>query len=682
MFYSNPCIGSQLFINHSTSTDEARTWVESMHRAGLKLIRLFILWDHVEPAPGKWDFTTYDAVFDTAEPLGMGVVPTLMSVSPPGWTLRTGGPQSVADLEDPDFIRQSEHYIETVVNHWADHPALHSWILWNEASRIPPRTPAALRKFRDYLEARFAGDLAALNRTLFQTYASFDDIGAARTDGAVDLEFSGFADKVYWQEFAVSELCAHLHRIAHHVRTHDANHPVHVNPHGLGGYVQHAGQSVWREAACVDFLGCSSHPVWHATRFGRDRWLRSLGIFADLMRSATPHPDGLFWVTELQGGTTLHSADSADCPAPDEVERWLWEGIGAGAKASIFWCFNWRDEGFEAGEWHLTRLDGSPSPRLRAATRVARALERHADWFRDSRPYKPAVYILRSDAAERLAWVERQDEPDPRDPRNRMRPADSACGAALLLADLGIETGYVEESGLAAFTKDPDNRNAVLIAPGLEALSDGTLETLIPFVRNGGHFIADGAVGWKQPTGHLALERQPHWKALFGVPLVDVEAFANARVLPNDQHPPAPWGYRVITDSETDDTGPLHRHDCGAGSARWIRTWFFHRFLIDPAPASRTWFQSLLPDSVQAPVRLAQPGPGSRLRLLNTPKGFTGILIDENGNRILKVTTSLACQITLETGETHRVKPSETIDIQLNKRGLGLLSIARRTSND
>ncbi len=682
MHFTLPCIGSQLFINKTTTPDEARDWVESMHRAGLKLIRLFVIWDHVEPSKGTWDFSTYDAVFDTAATCGMGVVPTLMSVSPPGWMLKTGGAQSVANLEDAAFLEQSGHYIETVVKHWAPHPALHSWILWNEASRIPPDTPATRKKFREYLTSRFAGDLDALNRTLFQTYTSFDQIGASRGDGTMDLEFSGFAEKVYWQEFAVADLTAHLHRIAHHVRTHDSTHPVHVNPHGLCSYVQHAGQSVWREAACVDFLGCSSHPVWHSSRFGRERWTRSLGIFADIMRSATPDPDGIFWVTELQGGTTLHSADVADCPAPAEIERWLWEGIGAGAKASIFWCYNWRDEGFEAGEWHLTRLDGSPSPRLRAATRVAKTLERHADWFTSARPYAPRVYILRSDAAERLAWVERQDDPDPADPRNRMRPADSAAGAALLLADLGLETGYVEEAGLPAFVADRAGEEFVLLAPGLEALSDGTLDLLSTFVQRGGHLIADGVIGWKHPTGHLALERQPLWKTLFGVPLVDVEAFAGARELSADQAPPAPWGYRVVTDSETDTPGLLTRHRQGRGSAVWVQTWFFHRFLLDPAPKIREWFINLLPQTAHAPIRLAHSGPGTRLRLLTTEEGFTAVLIDETGNDTLTVTVSIPCQITLENGATHRMEPSDTLDIHLNHSGLALLSIARSVSND
>ena len=46
------CIGSQLYINRGDSPDQVRTWVRQMADAGLRLIRLFILWDLTEPRKG------------------------------------------------------------------------------------------------------------------------------------------------------------------------------------------------------------------------------------------------------------------------------------------------------------------------------------------------------------------------------------------------------------------------------------------------------------------------------------------------------------------------------------------------------------------------------------------------------------------------------------------------------
>lgn len=651
-------LGSQLFINLEDTPARVRSWVRQMAQARLKLIRLFLIWDHLEPAPGQWRFDVYDAVFDEAAACGLQVVPTLMSVSPPGWMLRSGGVQSLANLEDPEILAAAERYLDAVVSHWAPHPALHSWILWNEASRIPPDSPAVRLRFRAFLKRRFDGNIDALNALQFCTYPNFEAIGAGDAAGATELQFAGFAQKVLQQEFAVDELMGHLTRIRDRVRRHDTAHPIHVNPHGLCDYVQHAGQSIWREAALVDFLGCSSHPVWHCTRFPRDRWTAAVGLFADLMASATPAPDRTFWVTELQGGTTLLSAASAASPTPREIIQWLWSGIGAGAKASIFWCFNWRTDGFEAGEWHLLHLDGTPSPRLQAATAVAETLETRADWFAACRPEVPRVVILRSDAAERLAHVDGIGPDTPANPRNRSRPLDSASGAALLLADLDLTPGFVEEAGLAALLADPERRPAALLCPGLEALQDGTLERLADAAAQGVCVIADGPIGWKTPYGRLAPERGPAFARLFGAGLRDVGA-CNREAPPADGID-APWWLEIVLDQPSKGPGIL------------LPTWFFARFLLQAYPEARAAFRALLPETVWSGPHLARPGPGCRCRRLTTPDGCVLVLIQETPGHTLSLRLPGPGSLHLHTGKTLHVPAADCVPIPLQVDGVAL----------
>ncbi|MCI8624498.1 MAG: hypothetical protein HFG26_12685 [Provencibacterium sp.] len=135
-----------------------------MHENGLTLIRLFLL-DHLEPREGEWNFERYDACFDAARQLGLRVVPTLMAVSPPGWMRRTRGPQSVADLDDPSFWEgPARGYVRKAVERYAPHPALHSWILWNEPGRVPPDTPHARLAFQSFLKGKYEGEIEWLNR--------------------------------------------------------------------------------------------------------------------------------------------------------------------------------------------------------------------------------------------------------------------------------------------------------------------------------------------------------------------------------------------------------------------------------------------------------------------------------------------------------------------------------------
>lgn len=653
-----PELGSQLFINGEDTAAQVRIWVQQMAQARLKLIRLFLIWDHLEPAPGQWRFEVYDAVFDEAAACGLQVVPTLMSVSPPGWMLRSGGVQSLANLEDPEILAAAERYLDSVVTHWADHPALHSWILWNEASRIPPPTAAVRQRFREFLKRRFVGDIAALNALQFCTYPDFDAIGAADEAGATELQFAGYTHAVLQQEFAVDELMHHLGRIRDRIRRHDLRHPIHVNPHGLCDYVQHAGQSIWREAELVDFLGCSSHPVWHCTRFPRSRWTAAVGLFADLMASATPAADRTFWVTELQGGTTLLSAATVAAPTAREITQWLWTGIGAGAVASIFWCFNWRTDGFEAGEWHLLHLDGTPSPRLHAATAVAQALEARADWFADCELEVPRVVILRSDAAERLAYASGVAPDQPGNPRNCSRIIDSASGAALLLADLDITPGFVEEAGLGALLDNPDRRPAVLICPGLEALLDGTMERLADAAARGICVIADGPLGWKTPYGRLAPERLPTFVRLFGAALQDVVAC-------NSDGPPAddlaaPWWLELLLDQSPKGPGTL------------LPTWFFARFLLQPYPLTRAAFRKLLPEAVWSGPRLEYPGPGCRCRRLPTADGCVMVLMQEEPADALALWLPGPGRLHVHEGETLCVTKAGAVSVPLPSDGIAL----------
>jgi beta-galactosidase len=676
---SAPVIGSQLFINRTTTPEEAAVWVQRMAEANFKLIRLFLIWDYLEPRPGEWVFETYDAVFAEADRLGLGVVPTLMSVSPPGWMLRSGGVQAVANLEDPYVVQEGERYIRKVVGHWQDHPALHSWILWNEASRIPSRSEATLSRYRKWLEEKFDGDVEAMNALQFRRYASFSEVGKTQEVGAMDLEFATFAEKTFWLEFSVAELNGHLARIRDVVREQDSMHPIHVNPHGLSFFVQHAGQSIWEEARTVDFLGCSSHPVWHSTRYDRSRWLHSLGIFADLMRASTPDPDGKFWVSELQGGMTRLSAMTADTPSPDELSRWMWAGIASGAKATVFWCFNWRDEGYEAGEWGLARWDGSPSPRLEAATRVANDLETYSGWFGPSRPWKPDVLILRSDAAERLAWAESRDDEDQTDPRNNQRVADSASGAALALMELGIETGYVEEKGLEARLKQEPIPKAILV-PGLEVLSDGTLEALLAFVRKGGRVIADAAPGVKDPVGRIASWRFELWERLFGGALLDEESWRHSQQLPEDGEYPTDWWIKVVSNLSSgkavhvrDDGTPLVWENCvGEGSVTLIGTWFFHRFLAGNYPLNRQWLgDQLLPHVSVMPIAVDQPDGDVILRHLVHPKGAVVVVLDQQKRSGISLQAQCAGRLHFSGGGHQEVQPGDAQTISLREDGVG-----------
>lgn len=613
--------GSQLFVNPEDTPDTLRPCIATLADTGFTLIRLFLPWSQLEPKPGEYRWSPFDEVFDAAHARGLKIVATLMASSPPGWMHLTHGLQEAANLDEPEFFARSLAHLRTVVEHYRAHPALDSWILWNEPGRrLDPSHPATLRRFGEYLERTYAGDLAAYNATHFQPADSF---AQPRLPPFRDGGFGSHRVRAEWLAFTVENLRAALATIAAEVRRLDPDHPIHLNPHRVSQCLAEDGQSIWQEAALVDFMGCSAHPAWHSTRFPRDRYPDSIAMFADLMRSCTPRADGYFWVTELQGGTTLLSGFEPLLASPGETRVWLWEALAAGAKAVVYWCAHGRTDGYEAGEWDLLDHQGHASPQLRAAGEVIAAARPWLARLAAARPPAPDVGILISEPAQWLDLIEGADC-DPRNPRNRQKGADGVCGAYLLAASLSLETEFYDLARLGR--TPPGSLPPVLLAPGLAVADAATIAHLERFVSAGGLLIGDGLFAWKDASGRLARELWPAADALWGATCQAYEALGDApRVALRGGTALTGWFLRArlaphegtgIDGHWTDGTPAITRRRVGRGEACRVGTTLFQRELAQPEAATARWFETLIRGRLPSAPRPVRHAPGVRLRRL------------------------------------------------------------------
>ena len=590
-------MGSQLYVNRGDTVEQIRAWVDRMHDSRMRIIRLFLLWDLIEPREGTFTWEQYDAVFERAAECGMGVVPTLMCVSPPGWMRASRGSQSVVDLDDPAYWRVALEHVKTVAAHYEDAPALHSWILWNEPGRTIAVTPHSLEAYRAFMRERYGDDIERVNARHYPTYDSFEQLGQTYREGTTATEFRVFDESVDWLSFTVDNLNRKLRDIAAAVREAGSAHPIHTNPHNIGGNIFGQGQDLWAEAAYTDFTGCSAHPPHHSTRFPRHRVPYSVGMFADMSRSASPHPDGYFWVTELQGGITLFSASHASTPRASNVEQWLWEIYGAGARAVVFWCFNWRTAGWEGGEWGLLNQAGEVSERLATATRVAETIESNQDLFDAAVPRAPDAYLLYSRSSIILRGLEGRGRAVT-DPRADRAPTDAFSGAYMLLRDLGYEVGFVPEDyfvQLGGGTPPvevgglPELGDAALvIAPDTYALPDAAVAGLERFVELGGTLVADGLFAYKNPDGGISDAGREAGLRIFGAKMIDIAPFEGdpkGRIAEGDLKS---WFYEIEFAPGGDarqllafDTNcpAVIEHGCGSGTGVRIATVLFQQYM-------------------------------------------------------------------------------------------------------
>ena len=681
------CLGSQLYINRFDTPEQVRNWVSGMAESGLRLMRLFVLWDLTEPRQGEWDWAAYDAAFDAAEEFGLGVVPTLMAQSPPGWMRVTDGSQAIGDVDDPAYWQDALAWSQVVVKHYANHPALHSWILWNEASRfIQQDHPEAQKAYREWLRERWDNDIAAYNRRVFKQYDNFEQIldnSGART---AELAFKANTQGIDWLWFTIHDLMSRLSDLAQVVRTHDGKHPVHVNPHNLGMSVMAAGQSLWSEAEIVDFLGCSAHAPWHSVRFPHDRIHQSIACFSDMTRATSPDPDGRFWVSELQGGPTLYSAETGSYLTPEELRRWLWLSIGGGAEAVVFWCYNQRREGYEAGEWGLLGVDGQATRRLDICREVAKILEQHEALFSSAQPIKPHVVVLHDENSEALFHVDGEGL-DPGNPRNKNAYHDGLCGAWLWANQLGYEVGFINAEAVRSRGVDPEV--ALILAPSATCLDGALAKELSVFCARGGTLIADGLCGFKNKDG-IILETRPELKMLFGAHLHDPGAAVEEPIHWENTQISKPWWLRldltntadarVLARWESDQAPAVVAKQHGSlGHAIWLGTLCFQSCLHQPENKNLDILRQIFPDlfiKKQGLVHISKPSKNLNQRRLALPEDeelFT--IIADTQTYEASISAQCPCKILdIYSYNSWELSTGESCQIKLQK-GIGILKV-------
>jgi beta-galactosidase len=465
---------------------------------------------------------------------------------------------------------------------------------------------------------------------------SFDQVAFAGT--GAEGGFSGYTERLDWLDFVGYCLLETLSEIKEVVRASGDTNPVHVNPHALLHDMYPRGQSIWAEGRLVDFMGCSAHPSWHSTRFLGDRLHQSVALFADLMRGATCASRRYFWMSELQGGTNIFSGFNYLGPSGEDLRTWVWESLGAGAKAVIFWCFNTRVQDFEAGEWGLVDQQGRPSRRLLEVSKIAALLDKHRSTFSLSQPARVPVALLFSEATWKLGSLEGQGL-DPEAPRNRQMGADALAGAWMACADAGLSVDILDEIDLQhGLAKD----YPLLILPGCTALEDASLPALQAYVENGGCLLADGLCGYKDPNGWLRSAAKNPLNALFHASVADIQALPENKTSTTLGRLNLPvWFLKVVLEpessasclasfNETDPRPAITSTRVSRGQAVRLGTVFFQHYIRHPDQQAFSKLLTLLP-LPEEPLKLLNPNPYLRLRQLDMPEGALWILLNGAG---------------------------------------------------
>jgi len=498
-------IGSEFFLNRTETQESVERHFALMHENGLTLARIFIIWDDIERAPGQWDFTGYDWIYDAAARSGIKIVATLCAEDPPGWVKKTPFYHNRTNLNDPDMRRHAAVYIDKVVNRYRGHTAQGVWLLMNEPEKYDTE-PATFEAFGRWLQAKY-GTVAELNKHWFRPLQEFAEVQI--TPDQLSDYWNDYHRVVDWREFNIDNLVDELLWIKARIQAIDPTHPTHINvtaPTG-GAY----GQDVWKEKRIVDILGASIHPAWiFPAAAPRSEYGERYAYRLDLIGS--PAGDQPWWVTELQSGPTIYTGGFPLNPTPQDMTRWLWDSFGAGSKAVIFWLWHPRVGGTEAGEWGLVSLDGTPSIRLPAVKAAVDGLKRNA-YLAEAKPQPAKVAILYNRESAIL------DSLDERTQHRGNEVEESLMGCYLALRRAHVPIQFVDIDQLK---NTLSNNISVLYIPYSYALDDQGVAALRDFVNKGGILWADGLTAWKNETGEIRPTIPGGLSDVFGVEASDI----------------------------------------------------------------------------------------------------------------------------------------------------------------
>jgi beta-galactosidase len=480
-----PQLGAQVWIEPGQTVGQVKGYFRQLAEAHMLVARLFVMWSYVEPKADVWDFTLYDAAFAAASKYHVRIVATLTPTGPPPF-LGGDGTQGTGVVGSAERRAEASVYIAKVVERYRENPALDTWLLLNEPGQPSSAQPLAVTGFRTWLRSHYAG-IQAMNTAWGSTFASFDDVKP--TVGQNDWNQTSAIDwMTYWREYQTAQLAW----LASQVRRLDTRHPLHLNPHALISNLAVLNDNLPKWRSFLDTLGCSIHPAWHFSVLPRDEYALGVSYINDLIAGSIEPKH--YWVTELQGGTNISSANRPLDPTENDIAQWVWTSVGGGADRIIFWLLNARRRGAEAGEWSLLDFQEHPSDRMQTASAIASMIDRHKDFFSTASTQRAPVTLILS-----LDTMTLEDRFAKTDYAGRDKQAQivETLGFYKTIAGMGAPPAIKHFDDFDWRSKTAEPRVAIL--PDVRALTAQQIDDVNVFTRNGNILMVTGLTGFYDP---------------------------------------------------------------------------------------------------------------------------------------------------------------------------------------
>ncbi len=519
--------------------------VRLMQEAGVDLATVGVFaWARIEPRPGEYDFGWLDRVLDLLHAGGIGVDLATATASPPAWLARMD-PGSLPVRADgtqlwpgsrqaycPSSVTYRERalaLVERMAARYAGHPALELWHVGNEFGCHVSECfcERSATRFRDWLRARYQGDLDRLNRawgTTFwsQHYGEWEEIAPPRATPT----FPNPSQGMDWRRFGSDELLDHHRAERDMIRRHSPDVPVTTNFMGMFRPLDY-----WRWAAEEDVVSQDTYPDPSdpAAPVG-------VALVCDLMRGLGR---GRPWMLMEQASSRVNWRRRNVPKRPGQLRLWSLQAVARGADAVLY--FQWRQSVAGAEKWHSAMVghDGA----LRAdVVELGRELAGLSDVVGASVPARTALLF---------SWENWWSLSQPGQPAWDLDyPAEvRRWYAALWSANVAVDVvpPGADLSG-----------HALVLAPLLHLVTQADVDSLRSFVDGGGTLVVGFWSGVVDERDHVRTGAYPAaLRDLLGLVVADYApladgAAATVRLAGGETCRVTQWTERLVPAADTE----------------------------------------------------------------------------------------------------------------------------------
>jgi len=190
--------------------------------------------------------------------------------------------------------------------------------------------------------------------------------------------------------------------------------------------------------------------------------------------------------------------------------------LAGGFKGVGLWAWNYRNAGWESGEYALLNRQLKPGPRAIRAGNIAKAANRYRDeiWQAHKEPYVGVLVNWDNEAI----WAALAG---PGRTHFKHYPVKARIGISRALINGNIPWEHMTPSDLK---KGLGKRYKVIYMPAQAAINDDLFPLLDTYVRNGGRLVIDAPGGWWDDHGRvLKTGKGTPFEKLFGASIADMQ---------------------------------------------------------------------------------------------------------------------------------------------------------------